>query len=259
MGGSHLGGVLVGVATVIFAVEALIMGLMHLALPHLPGWSVAITDAAVLTLVSCAILYLWIIKPLDRNLTVMVDALHNARAEAEKLSQIDPLTGVLNRRAFFERFEREWDRSNRNGMFLSCIMLDLDLFKQVNDTHGHLAGDAILKMVAELLQTDCRLNDDVCRYGGEEFCILLPESEQDEAAAFAVRMCGIIEQTPTCHGNKVIHVTASFGVAQRKERMSSVEELVDAADQALLRAKQSGRNRVRTADEEWELQLAGSV
>jgi len=256
---NHLGGVLVRVAVVIFAVEALIMWVFQLAGPHVHGWNEVFLDASVLTLASGVILYLWIIKPLNSTLTATVDELHNAKAEAEKLSQIDPLTGVLNRRTFFERFEREWNRTNRSGMSLSCIMLDLDLFKQINDTHGHLAGDAILKMVAELLETHSRANDDVCRYGGEEFCLLLPESDQDEAAAFAARMCSTLEQTPICHGNKVIHVTASFGVAQQNERMSIANELVDAADQALLRAKQSGRNRVETTEEDWQSQLVGSV
>ncbi|MBT6154079.1 MAG: GGDEF domain-containing protein [Planctomycetaceae bacterium] len=254
---THVGGVLVQVTLVIFTIEALIMCAFQLVKPDAHSWNDVFLDASVLALGSGVVLYLWVIRPLDRKLTATVEELRTAKARAEKLSQIDPLTGVLNRRTFFERFEREWERTNRGGMSLSCIMLDLDLFKQVNDTHGHPAGDAVLKRVAELLETHCRVNDDVCRYGGEEFCVLLPDTEQDEAATFATRMCAALEQASVSYAGKMIHVTASFGVAERNERMSNAAELVDAADQALLRAKQAGRNCVETAEPDWQSQPVG--
>ncbi len=160
------------------------------------------------------------------------------------ISEQDPLTGVLNRRSFHERFRHEWERADRYGHPLSSAMIDLDFFKKVNDTHGHAAGDATLTAVARLLQDQTRPSDVLCRYGGEEFCVILPETDEAGAARWAERARCAIFETPVPAGDLSLQVTASLGVAERLSDTSGPEQLVDLADQALAVAKQSGRNRV---------------
>ena len=94
------------------------------------------------------------------------------------MAHTDSLTGLMTQRSFYESLEKEWHRSRRSHLPLSCVMMDLDFFKQVNDVHGHPAGDSVLKSVAELLVDNCRASDSVCRYGGEEFCVMLPETSE---------------------------------------------------------------------------------
>ncbi|MEA1952658.1 MAG: diguanylate cyclase [Planctomycetota bacterium] len=160
------------------------------------------------------------------------------------LARTDSLTGLMTQRTFFESLTREWDRAKRHKMPLSCVMLDLDFFKRINDTHGHPAGDAVLKAVAKLLYESCRSSDAVCRYGGEEFCVLLPESSEQSAAAWAGRVCEEIRELRIPAAKRDLRVTASFGAAELSEDIPIAEQLVDRADQALLCAKQSGRDRV---------------
>ena len=123
-------------------------------------------------------------------------------------------------------------------------MLDLDFFKRINDTFGHLAGDAALRTTGETLQANCRVADCACRYGGEEFCVLLPETDARDAAVWAERIRRRLAAAMIAVGGKEIHITASFGVAQRHGDTAAPEQLVDMADQALLCAKQSGRDCV---------------
>jgi two-component system, cell cycle response regulator len=99
------------------------------------------------------------------------------------MAHTDALTGLLTQRTFYEQLEKEWHRSRRSHTPLSCAMMDLDFFKQVNDVYGHPAGDSVLKFVAELLVDACRTSDTVCRYGGEEFCVLLPDTTEHEGIA----------------------------------------------------------------------------
>lgn len=162
-------------------------------------------------------------------------------------SKEDPLTGALNRRTFYELFEREWKRSVRYGLPLSCVLLDIDFFKRINDTHGHPAGDSVLRAVAQLLNRQCRATEYVCRYGGEEFCVLLPETDERGAIVWAERVRAALAelQFPVSGGS--LRVTGSFGVAERLEDMRGTETVVDVADQALIVAKQSGRDRVVSA------------
>lgn len=162
-------------------------------------------------------------------------------------SKEDPLTGVLNRRTFHELFEREWKRSLRYGLPLACVILDIDFFKKVNDTHGHPAGDAVLRAVADALRGQCRATEYVCRFGGEEFCVLLPETSERGAVIWAERVRTALAELAVETAGVTIRVTASFGVAERLEDMHSPESAVDGADQALLVAKQSGRDRVVAA------------
>jgi diguanylate cyclase (GGDEF)-like protein len=168
-------------------------------------------------------------------------------ARERRLSQMastDSLTSLMTQRAFYETLNKEWHRSGRSGAPMSCVMLDLDFFKRVNDVRGHLAGDAVLRATAELLLTNCRRSDSLCRYGGEEFCALLPDTTDLDAAAWADRARRRLAEMAISVAGKKICITGSFGTAQRHDDTSSPEQLVDMADQALLCAKQSGRDCV---------------
>jgi diguanylate cyclase (GGDEF)-like protein len=156
----------------------------------------------------------------------------------------DPLTGIPTRRAFYEHFEREFARARRYRLPLSCVMLDVDFFKKINDVHGHPAGDEVLKAVARLLDTSRRSSDYVCRHGGEEFCFILPETSEQAATIWAERTRAAVAALRVNVGTTELKVTASFGVSELLEDMTSSEQIVDHADQALLVAKQSGRDHV---------------
>lgn len=160
------------------------------------------------------------------------------------LSKCDPLTGALNRRTFDEVFEREWARAVRYQRPLSCIMLDIDFFKKVNDTHGHAAGDSTLKCIAGLLQAQTRTTDYVCRYGGEEFCILLAETTEADAAHWAERFRAALGRVRIQLAGGSLQLTASFGVVERLDDTVDPAEMIDMADQALLVAKRSGRDQI---------------
>jgi len=164
--------------------------------------------------------------------------------QLRKLSHCDPLTGALNRRAFHQRFSQECERASRHGHPLSCAMIDLDFFKQINDKHGHAAGDATLVAVASVLEHQCRQSDVLCRHGGEEFCVLLPETNEAGAVEWGERARLAIARAAIQASNIPLHVTASLGVAQRQNDTQSPEQVMELADQALAVAKQSGRNRV---------------
>ena len=164
--------------------------------------------------------------------------------QLRRLSNHDPLTGVLNRRHFRELCQRELERSIRHNRPLSCVMIDLDFFKRINDAHGHSAGDAALKAIASLLQKGCRSSDLVCRYGGEEFCVLFPETDEQGAAIWADRLRGALAQTVFSAGDRSLRMTASFGTAERVGTIDDTDALMDMADQALLVAKETGRDRV---------------
>jgi len=165
--------------------------------------------------------------------------------ELQKLARTDPLTGLFNRRHFFEIAEKEFAESVRYDRPLSVIILDLDLFKEINDTHGHLVGDQALIHIAELLLKAIRTPDTAARYGGEEFVVLLPETECDNAMLFAERLRKLVEDSPVKKGSDAIHVTASFGVAGQKNKVEeTLDQLISKADQALYKAKGNGRNQV---------------
>jgi diguanylate cyclase (GGDEF)-like protein len=166
----------------------------------------------------------------------------------EQLATTDPLTHLLNRRALTERLTTEMERALRYDTSVALLLIDLDHFKRVNDTHGHLVGDAVLRDVSDVLLAGVRSSDMVGRYGGEEFLIVLPETDDDGATAFAERLRERIDE----HGfrpwedDRALRMTASIGVATfPAARIESVEDLFARADAALYRAKADGRNRVR--------------
>ncbi len=175
--------------------------------------------------------------------------LETARADNVRLAalaQTDPLTQVLNRRALTERLTSELDRARRYGHSVAVLMLDLDHFKQVNDTRGHLVGDGVLKDIAEILRGAVRSADFVARYGGEEFVVVLPETGVDGAVHFAERLRERIAATEFQAGlGTPLALTASIGVSLFPgPRITSVDDLLAAADTALYKAKSDGRNRV---------------
>jgi diguanylate cyclase (GGDEF)-like protein len=167
-----------------------------------------------------------------------------------ELANLDGLTGLPNRRHFDLLFKREWSRASRYGEPLSVIVVDIDYFKQYNDLHGHLAGDACLKRVAEALSRNTQRGTDlVARLGGEEFVILLPATDIEGAGIMAERLRKRVEALKIRHHGSSIsdHVTVSLGVAGGPPRQGQeMEELLRVADSALYRAKSSGRNRVET-------------
>jgi diguanylate cyclase (GGDEF)-like protein len=159
----------------------------------------------------------------------------------------DGLTGLYNRRYFNERLETEMKRSQREETPLSLLILDVDHFKRVNDTHGHPTGDLVLQKVAEIAGREVRNMDILCRYGGEEFAVILPSCPQGEALQVAERVRKRIEVTPAGPGGPPVQVTVSAGVATFPQPFSSLTGLMKAADEALYSAKTRGRNRVEAA------------
>ena len=161
-------------------------------------------------------------------------------------ARIDPLTGLANRGAFSDRLEQEWARTQRHGAALSLIICDVDRFKQLNDTRGHMAGDRALCEVAKALAGQCRQNDLPTRYGGDEFVIIVPEETAANALHLAERCRRAIEAIDLEAGPDAGGVTASFGVADASGTASPYA-LIRQADEALYRAKAAGRNRVGDA------------
>ena len=186
-------------------------------------------------------------------------ALHDLYAKMTWNAATDALTGIINHGYFVERLEIELQRAQRYHHSLSLIFMDLDHFKQINDTYGHHAGDQVLQQVALSLQQGIRETDLVARYGGEEFVILLPETDPAQARALAERLQ---QEVALAHvrvpGKAAIPITMSCGVASMPQMANSAEELLTAADQAMYRAKRAGRNRVMVARTTLPTPLAGA-
>jgi two-component system, cell cycle response regulator len=177
-------------------------------------------------------------------------AMESTRADNERLEVLaltDSLTLALNRRALTERLESELDRARRYSLTLSLLMVDLDHFKAVNDSFGHLAGDEALRGVARVLQREARSVDVVARYGGEEFVVILPETGEEGAVKVAERIRARVTEQPQEGLVPMPAVTVSIGVATvLSSQLQAPEELIALADEALYRAKAQGRNRVCT-------------
>jgi diguanylate cyclase (GGDEF)-like protein len=156
----------------------------------------------------------------------------------------DPLTGLYNRRHLDEVLSRELIRARRHNLSLCLVMIDIDHFKFVNDTYGHTAGDEVLKTVGTLLQRSLREYDYSCRYGGEEFLLILPAIEEDSARKRIGQLREAVEVTKTEYSAAAIQVTASFGVAMFPADGQNGMALIAASDKALYGAKTGGRNRV---------------
>ncbi len=171
----------------------------------------------------------------------------SAKDEYEWLATTDPLTDCVNRRALLDRLEAELERVQRYGEALSIMMVDLDHFKQVNDSRGHLAGDAVLREVEALLRSEVRAVDTVARYGGEEFVILLPETTQPGAVALAERIRERVAQRDFSEDGTALTITISIGVTTVSAgEVEDPEGVLGRVDAALYRAKRAGRNLVRS-------------
>ena len=173
-------------------------------------------------------------------------AIHNARLfeQMKVLATHDTLTGLYNRRNFFKLAAVELERTVRYKKPLAAIMLDIDKFKKVNDTYGHAAGDQVLQGIAHLCLQSIRIVDIIGRYGGEEFSIILPEADVEQAMIVAERLCAVIASTPFETGRGPVKLTASLGVAALDPEHADLDVLLDQADQALYLAKQN-RNQVK--------------
>ena len=193
----------------------------------------------------------------NAQLTATLTDLEQSRATIEQknkelleLATKDPLTNCFNRRAFFEIFNKEFAAAQKRWGKLSCFMADIDHFKRVNDNYGHGIGDQAIQYMAEALRSVVRDNDYVCRYGGEEFCVLLTDTDIEQAWAIAERVRQVIMS-----GDGVnielpsdLHLTSSFGVSTLSQEVTDPAALVDQADQALYHSKENGRNQVTRWD-----------
>ena len=185
------------------------------------------------------------IKRLQEEIEERERELMEANQRLRHMSQTDALTGLDNRRHIETRIEEMFEHAKRLGEPFSCVMVDLDKFKSVNDEYGHQAGDAVLRQLAKILKHEVREIDHAGRYGGEEFILLLTGTVLDAAVTFAERVRKAIESHTFTFDNGAIQRTASFGVAAWPHpKITSCDGLVRAADDALYVAKETGRNRV---------------
>ncbi|MBN2359567.1 MAG: diguanylate cyclase [Deltaproteobacteria bacterium] len=160
----------------------------------------------------------------------------------------DPLTGAYNKGFFAERLKTEFAFSSRHDNRLSLLLFDLDFFKKVNDTHGHLAGDEVLRKIATIVTGQLRTEDTFARYGGEEFAVVLRDTDAERAFLIAERIRRAVESFQFVFENKTIPLTISLGVATLcNNNFPTVRDLVQAADEFLYRAKRNGRNRTECA------------
>ena len=186
-------------------------------------------------------------KETEARLSQYTKNLEELQGQLREQAIRDPLTGVFNRRYLMETLVREISRAERENYPISLVIMDLDHFKNINDTYGHLAGDAVLKGLASLFEKETRKGDVVCRYGGEEFVVLMPGIPVDKAAQRAEAWRALLEQNPIAHAGRPIPVTVSMGVAVAEASTGlNSDQLLSQADQALYIAKASGRNRVVT-------------
>jgi diguanylate cyclase (GGDEF)-like protein len=199
---------------------------------------------------------------LERRLAEMqsdnLDLVMKNRTLAE-ISARDSLTGLYNRWYVMEKIDSEMNRSLRHGCPVSVLMLDIDHFKRVNDAFGHAAGDGVLRSVAQVLRDSCRVYDVPGRYGGEEFCVVLPETKTGNTTVVAERIRERMASSSFNVGGDSVVVTASIGIAgidsMEGEGIVSPSILIDRADRALYSAKHHGRNRV----ELWDVAMLGAM
>lgn len=184
----------------------------------------------------------FIFRPMARTLEQERAALRQANAELDRLATVDTLTEAYNRRKFAELAQRERATARRSGVPVTLVMLDIDHFKRINDTHGHQAGDAVLKGVAAALRAEIRENDYLVRWGGEEFIVLAPGTGPEGGRALAEKLREAVAHDPIAE----VAVTISLGVTST-DGAEEIEAVVQRTDAALYEAKEGGRNQVRCA------------
>ncbi len=197
--------------------------------------------AACCMYISCMITSVLLQKTFNGNLELAYD-LDIAKKHAENIASTDVLTGLNNRRAFFDKAESLFAYCKRNNQPISALMLDIDHFKKINDTYGHSAGDVALRNLGDLLKQHLRESDLSCRFGGEEFAVLLPNTTADEACEMANALKHMMMTSSIALADEnALSLTASFGVSAHGE---TVEDLLNHADEAMYLAKNGGRNHV---------------
>ncbi len=167
-----------------------------------------------------------------------------AEKKLEHLATTDDLTGLWNRRHFMNSATGEFERARRYGQYFSLLMIDIDYFKKLNDTHGHAAGDAVLRHLAGMLKGSMRRTDITGRVGGEEFSIILPNTGIENAELLAERLRLTVEKSPASYSEKTLFLTVSIGLTAYSPGFESIDEMLLLADNALYEAKEGGRNRV---------------
>jgi len=173
--------------------------------------------------------------------------LEQSRQEIRALENIDALTQIFNRRYFLELAKREIERSRRTGHSLAIILFDIDDFKKVNDSLGHLAGDFVLQETCRACKLMTRPYDIFARFGGEEFIFLLPDADRARAKAVADRLRQVIAERVIVHNNTTVRITVSVGMAVFDPKRDTLDDLIRRADSALYRAKRLGKNRLEVA------------
>lgn len=183
------------------------------------------------------------------ELHIALQELETVNQELKEKNTLDALSGLYNRRYYDQKILAEFRRSRRNLTPLSLVMVDIDHFKRVNDNFGHLAGDKCIVEVAVMIKSLLRRSSDVgCRYGGEEFCLILPETDEQGALAMAEDVCQSVRQQEIMHNDKVINLTVSCGVTTyQQEKDVTPDSIFESVDKALYKAKQAGRDQVQVS------------
>jgi two-component system, sensor histidine kinase LadS len=225
-----------------YFLPAVLMGMMGAGFTALSVWGIIIFTPWTYRAVEIGML-------LESTLLALALAFRFRRVEEEhlkahRLSLVDPLTNLYNRRAFANNADDAWSSMVRHQRVLCVIMLDIDHFKNINDEYGHDCGDAVLSAVGKVLLASTRQEDTAARWGGEEFILLLPETELTQARIFAERLREEIDALVVNHSAASVDITASFGVASSQDGAESIESVIQLADSALYEAKTTGKNRV---------------
>ncbi len=184
------------------------------------------------------------IHRLNAEMAITADKLAAANDKLRRMVTLDELTGLLNRREALSRLQQLWGLRDRYGHPFSCVMLDVDNFKQFNDTYGHAAGDMVLRETAKVLQSQVRQTDFVCRVGGEEFLILCQGVAAAGASVCAEHLRTAVADHDFRWESQHLKVTISLGVAEWRAEMKSTDDILRAADRAMYASKEAGRNRV---------------
>ncbi len=248
--------VAVGCAVLGWAVNVfLVVGVIQLASPGATGWDLIadrgerLVDAGEICL-GIVITSCWFLTPFLLSATLIPVVLVQrslAHAQLRAAARLDAKTGVLNAKTWQEEAEREILRAHRQRQPVAVLIADIDHFKRVNDAHGHLAGDVALLATVHALLSELRGYDQLGRFGGEEFTIVLPGAAHDEACAVAERLRCAVAATPVPLRDTTVHLSVSVGVAVLGDHGHDLTDLLTAADHALYRAKQSGRNQIALA------------